>query len=75
LERIEMIAEVIEEGKKQGSIRQDIDSMRAAYRMMVFVWSEDIATMMGRDEYLDDGISLEILDLLIDDMAAPKTES
>jgi AcrR family transcriptional regulator len=75
LERIKMIAEVIEEGKKQGSIRQDVDSMRAAYRMMVFVWSEDIATMMGRDEYLNDGISLEILDVLIDDMAVRKTES
>jgi AcrR family transcriptional regulator len=69
-EQLEKIARIIDEGKAQGSIREDVDSLRAAWRLIVFAWAEDIAEMMGIHEFIGEGISGEILDVLLRDLAA-----
>jgi AcrR family transcriptional regulator len=69
-EQLEKIALIIDEGKVQGSIREDVDSLRAAWRLIVFAWAEDIAEMMGIHEFIGEGISSEILDVLLKDLAA-----
>jgi AcrR family transcriptional regulator len=69
-EQLEKIARIIDEGKVQGSIREDVDSLRAAWRLIVFAWAEDIAEMMGIHEFIGEGISSEILDVLLKDLAA-----
>ncbi len=69
-EQLGKIARIIDEGKAQGSIREDADSLRAAWRLIVFAWAEDIAEMMGIHEFIGEGISSEILDVLLEDIAA-----
>jgi AcrR family transcriptional regulator len=69
-ETLETIADFVEEGKRQGTIRPDMDSRVAAYEMMVLFWAEDVAKLMGIDEFVADGISRTILELFLSDMAA-----
>jgi AcrR family transcriptional regulator len=66
------IANMVEEGKRQGTIRADIDSQLAAWELIVCYWAEDVAQLMGIDEYLGDKYSHRIIDLMIRDMAAPE---
>jgi AcrR family transcriptional regulator len=67
---IEKGIEVIEEGKRQGTIRPDADSREAAWHMAVFAWAEDLARLMGVDEFIDRGYSKRMLDLFLRDIAA-----
>lgn len=75
LEQLHKISRIVDEGKAQGSIRADIDSMRAAWRLIVFAWAEDIAEMMGVHEFVGDGISGEILEVLLRDLAPDSSDS
>lgn len=68
VEQLGKIAHIIDEGKAQGSIREDVDSARVAWRLIVFAWAEDIAEMMGIHEFIGEGISAEILDVLLEDI-------
>jgi TetR/AcrR family transcriptional repressor of cmeABC operon len=70
LETLKALAGFVEEGKRQGTIRQDMDSRMAAYEMMLLFWAEDVTQLMGLDELVADGISHRILDLFLRDMAA-----
>jgi AcrR family transcriptional regulator len=69
-ESLKTLARFVEEGKRQGTIRPDMDSRVAAYEMMVLFWAEDVAKLMGIDEFVTDGISSRILELFLSDMAA-----
>ena len=72
---LESIAAVIEIGQQQGSIRKDLDPMIGAWRTAAFAWTEEIALLIGRTEYIEKGYSRNLCDLLIDDMAPrPDTE-
>ena len=75
LEIIHMVAGLIEEGKSQGTIRQDVDSELAAWELIILAWAEDIARLAGLDQFISDGISLKILDLFLQDMAAAGHET
>jgi AcrR family transcriptional regulator len=66
---LESVAALIEVGQQQGSIRKDLDPMVGAWRTAAFAWTEEIALLIGRREYIDKGYSRNLCDLLIDDMA------
>jgi AcrR family transcriptional regulator len=68
---LDAFAEMIEEGKRQGTVREDMDPRLAAYEMMLLFWAEDVTQLMGIDEFVKDGISRKILDLFLRDMATP----
>jgi TetR/AcrR family transcriptional regulator, cholesterol catabolism regulator len=70
IETLDRIAGFVEEGKRQGCIRPDMDSRVAAYEMMVLFWAEDVTQMMGIDEFVAAGIYKAITDLFLRDMAA-----
>jgi AcrR family transcriptional regulator len=72
---LDVLAQYVEEGKRQGVIREDMDSRMAAYEMMLLFWAEDVTQLMGIDEFVSEGISKKILDLFLRDMAAAKEES
>ena len=74
-EQLAKLARMIDEGKRRGDVRQDVDPWRAAWRLIVFAWAEDIAEMMGIHEFVGEGISTEILDVLLDDLAPGHQES
>jgi AcrR family transcriptional regulator len=63
------VAALIEKGQLQGSIRQDLDPMIAAWRTFAFAWTEEIALLIGRTEYVDKGYSRNFADFICDDMA------
>jgi AcrR family transcriptional regulator len=63
------LASVVEEGQAQGSIRKDIDPRVVAWGLVVFAWAEDIARLAGLDEFIDDGISIQILKLFLDQVS------
>lgn len=65
------LRKIIEDGKAKGSIRAGIDGDRLAWGFYTVLWAENIACMMGLREYLDDGHSAHILDLILRDAAAP----
>jgi TetR/AcrR family transcriptional regulator, fatty acid metabolism regulator protein len=65
------LRKIIEDGKAKGSIRAGIDGDRLAWGFYTVLWAENIACMMGLREYLEDGHSAHILDLILRDAAAP----
>jgi len=67
---LDTLAGLVEEGKRQGTIRPDMDSRVGAYEMMLVFWAEDVTRLMGIDEFVSEGISRRILDLFLRDMAA-----
>jgi len=62
----EVLIRIVDEGKAQGSIRPDVDSRVVAWSLVVFAWAEDVARLAGLDEFIEDGISLQILQILLD---------
>ncbi|MCE5254625.1 MAG: TetR/AcrR family transcriptional regulator [Actinomycetia bacterium] len=67
---LDTLAGLVEEGKRQGTIRPDMDSRIGAYQMMLLFWAEDVTRLMGIDEFVSEGFSGRILDLFLRDMAA-----
>jgi AcrR family transcriptional regulator len=66
---LDTLAGLVEEGKRQGTIRPDMDSRLGAYEMMLLFWAEDVTRLMGIDEFVSEGISRRILELFLRDMA------
>jgi AcrR family transcriptional regulator len=48
--------EIAEEGKRQGTICEDVRPEDVAWAMQMFAWVEDIAVLAGADEFIDQGI-------------------
>ena len=70
LETLSFIASLVEEGKKQGRIRANVDAKRVAWKMMSFYWFEDVSSLMDIDEVVSEGISTEILEAALADTVA-----
>jgi hypothetical protein len=60
-----MIADIVEDGKIQGSIRDDVDIEVAAWQFMMIGILEDIARLTGRNDYIEDGVSMKILEAFL----------
>lgn len=74
-QNLQTIADMVEEGKRQGTIRKDMDSRLAAWELLVCYWAEDVAQLMNmQGEYLAGGYSRRILHLFLRDMA-PSAEA
>lgn len=57
-----IIADIIEEGKAQGSILDHIDAEVAAWQFMMIGMLEDIARLTGRNDYIEDGVATNMLE-------------
>ncbi len=68
-EQLRKVAAVIEEGQRRGAIRPDIDPLKAAWRLFVVAFTEDLAQLMEIPEFVTEGTSVEILDVLLKDLA------
>lgn len=56
---IRLMVEMIEEGKKRGSIRKDADSEQTAWDVMAVYWADDVAYMLGFDIEKQTGVMME----------------
>ncbi len=72
-EPFENLTGIVDEGKAQGSIRPDLDSRVVAWELIMFAWAEDVARLIGLDEFVQDGISRQILGILLDHATATDT--
>jgi AcrR family transcriptional regulator len=62
---IKLLVDLVEEGKAQGVIRADVDSEQVAWEILSFYWAEDVAYMLGFDEFASSGRSRKMLDRLL----------
>lgn len=62
---VDALAAIVEEGKAQGRIRQDVDAKRVAWQVMGFYWFEDVSSLMDLSEVVTEGISEEMFDGII----------
>jgi AcrR family transcriptional regulator len=62
---IELLIDIVEEGKAQGVIREDVDSEQTAWEFLSVYWAEDIAYMLGFDEFASSGRSAIMLERLL----------
>ncbi len=74
LETLATLGAIVEEGKRQGTVRQDVDSRMVAYEMMLLFWAEDVTQLMAIDEFVSAGISAKILDLFLRKIAATPSQ-
>jgi TetR/AcrR family transcriptional regulator len=67
---VQGMANLIEEGKTQGSIRPDVNSQEAAWRLMAAFWSESTARLFHfEDAVLASGISAQNLHSILKEIA------
>jgi hypothetical protein len=62
--------ELVEEGKQQGTIAGDVQSGDVAWSLLLHAWGEDIARLMGVEQFITDGASQRILERLLTTYAA-----
>jgi AcrR family transcriptional regulator len=60
----------VEAGKQEGSIRTDVESGDVAWSLLLHAWGEDIARLMGIDQFITEGASNRILRRLMATYAA-----
>jgi len=65
LEMIQAVAAIVEEGKTQGSISPEVDSEQVAWQLHAVWWAEDIAHIMGLDQFVTAGRSSTILNNIL----------
>ena len=59
------LVDLVDQGKSEGSIRTDVDSRDVAWSLLLHAWGEDIARLMGVDEFITEGASERILRRLL----------
>jgi hypothetical protein len=67
---IKALTEIIETGKRDGSLRQDVDSEQLAWELHGVYWAEDITYLMGLRQFIDSGRSTRMLDHILADISA-----
>jgi len=60
---------MIEEGKAQGTIRADVDSEFVAWEFFGVYWAEDVAFMIGFDEFSTSGRPVIMMERILRDIA------
>jgi AcrR family transcriptional regulator len=67
---LDLVISMIEEGKAQGAIRTDVDSEQTAWEFFGVYWAEDVAFLIGSEEFATDGRSSIMLDRILRDISA-----
>ena len=68
------LADMVDEGKAQGVIRQDVDSIEIAWRVLGCNWLESVALTMGVHDPVIKDASVASLDSILDDIAVRPQE-
>jgi hypothetical protein len=51
---------LIEQGKRDGSIREDVDTNLIAWSLMMWGWASDVAVLLGVEQMMGAGTEIEI---------------
>jgi AcrR family transcriptional regulator len=60
---------IVEQGQAQGRLRHDIDARRLTWEWYTVVWAENISSLMGLNEFIDDHHSEYLSELILRDAA------
>ena len=63
------LAELVAQGKAEGSIRADVDPWEAAWRIQTVYWLEAMARLHGLEEHVLTGFSTRRFQAILDDIA------
>jgi AcrR family transcriptional regulator len=69
LASVEALAAIVENGKAQGAISPDVESEQIAWELMAVYMSEDIAYLMGVEEFATGGRSALMLERILRDIS------
>jgi AcrR family transcriptional regulator len=64
------LVELAEEGKRQGSIRDDVLAEDVAWAVQMFAFQQDLAILAGAEKFVEDGTFLRNLRRLLDSYRA-----
>ncbi len=67
-------AVLIEEGKRDGSIREDVDTNLVAWSLMMWAWGADVARLVGLEQVIGGKTSVEIFKRMLGDIATREVE-
>jgi AcrR family transcriptional regulator len=67
---LQRFIDIVEEGKLQGTIRQDADAKLVGWSVMGLCWTKDFALLQGLDQFLADGTAGEMLEHILSRIAA-----
>jgi AcrR family transcriptional regulator len=66
---IDLVASMIDVGKAQGVIRPDVDSEHTAWEFFGVYWAEDVAYMIGFEEFAATGRTSTMLERILRDIS------
>ncbi|NLE11694.1 MAG: TetR/AcrR family transcriptional regulator [Actinobacteria bacterium] len=66
---VQGFAVLVEQGKRDGSIREDVDSSLVAWSMMMWAWASDVARLIGLEQVMGTQIQIEIFKRMLGDIA------
>ncbi len=69
---IDIVTGMIDEGKTQGLIRPDVDSELVAWEFFGVYWAEDVAFMIGFDEFSASRRPVIMMERIVRDIAAQR---
>lgn len=71
---VQDFAVLVEQGKRDGSIREDVDSNSIAWSLMMWAWAADVARLVGLERVIGTETSLDIFKRMLGDIAAPESD-
>ena len=66
----EKMLKIVREGQADGTIRPDLDARRLTWQFYTILWTENVSSLMGLVEYIDEGHSAYSLELLLREAGA-----
>jgi TetR/AcrR family transcriptional regulator len=75
LDMVKALVEIVDEGKRQGTIRTDVDSQLVAWEVMGLHWTEDVSHLMGFDELMTSGRTTAMLESILERIAVHKADA
>ncbi len=72
---VQDFAILVEQGKRDGSIREDVDSSLVAWALMMWGWADDVARLVGLEQVMGTEMSIEIFRRMLGDIAGPSRDS
>ncbi len=69
---LQRFIDIVEEGKRQGTIREDADPRVVGWSLMGLGWTKDFALLQGLDQFIAEGTADQILGNVLDRIAAKR---
>jgi AcrR family transcriptional regulator len=62
-------AVLVEQGKRDGSVREDVDSNLIAWSLMMWAWAADVARLIGLEQVMGSETEVQIFRRMVGDIA------